>query len=76
VFAIVGGWNDLYWPLIVILSPEMAPPALGMTYAISDGNTDLGALMAAATLLTLPLMAVFLFAQTHFIRGLTMTGLK
>lgn len=77
IFSITAHWNDLYWPLIVITSPELAPPPLGMMYfADNDSGTTFGALMAAATLLTAPLMIIFLFAQRHFIRGVTMTGVK
>jgi multiple sugar transport system permease protein len=77
IFSITAHWNDLYWPLIVVTSPELAPPPLGMMYfADNDAGTNFGALMAAATLLTAPLMITFLLAQRHFIRGVTMTGVK
>ena len=35
-----------------------------------------GALMAAAVVITLPLVVFFLFAQRLFIEGMTMSGLK
>lgn len=77
VFSITAHWNDLYWPLIVVTSPQLAPPPLGMMYfADNDAGTNFGALMAAATMLTAPLMITFLLAQRHFIRGVTMTGVK
>lgn len=77
VFSITAHWNDLYWPLIVVTSPEMAPPPLGMMYFNdADMGSSLGPLMAAATLLTAPLTLLFLFAQRHFVRGVTMTGVK
>ncbi|WP_137388974.1 carbohydrate ABC transporter permease [Rhodoligotrophos defluvii] len=77
VFSITAHWNDLYWPLIVVTSKELAPPPLGMMYfADNETGANFGALMAAATLLTAPLMIIFLFAQRHFIRGVTMTGVK
>ena len=77
VFSVTAHWNDLYWPLIVVTSKELAPPPLGMMYfADNETGANFGALMAAATLLTAPLMIAFLFAQRHFIRGVTMTGVK
>ncbi|MHA6688486.1 carbohydrate ABC transporter permease [Mesorhizobium sp. A556] len=77
VFSITAHWNDLYWPLIVVTSPELAPPPLGMMYfSDSDLGSSFGALMAAATLLTAPLTILFLFAQRHFVQGVTMTGVK
>lgn len=77
VFSITAHWNDLYWPLVVVTSPELAPPPLGMMYfRDTDLGSSFGSLMAAATVLTAPLMILFLFAQRHFIRGITMTGVK
>jgi multiple sugar transport system permease protein len=77
VFSITAHWNDLYWPLIVVTSPELAPPPLGVMYfSDTDLGSSFGALMAAATLLTAPLMLLFLFAQRHFVQGVTMTGVK
>ncbi|MEW9310520.1 carbohydrate ABC transporter permease [Labrys neptuniae] len=77
IFSITAHWNDLYWPLIVVSSQSMATPPLGMLY-FRDGDlgTDYGAMMAGAIVVIAPIMIVFLFAQRHFIRGLTMTGLR
>ena len=33
-------------------------------------------LMAASTLMTLPVIALFFLAQRYFIQGMTLTGLK
>lgn len=77
VFSITAHWNDLYWPLIVVTSPELAPPPLGMMYLIEpELGSNFGALMAAAAVLTAPLMILFLFARRHFVQGITMTGVK
>lgn len=77
VFSIVAHWNDLYWPLIVISSIGLAPPPLGMMFfANAETGSNYGALTAAATILTAPLVICFLFARRHFIEGVTMTGVK
>ncbi|WP_191058164.1 carbohydrate ABC transporter permease [Geminicoccus harenae] len=77
VFSIVAHWNDLYWPLIVISDIELATPPLGMLFfANAESGTNYGALMAAATILTAPLVIAFLFARRRFIQGITMTGVK
>ena len=36
----------------------------------------MGMVMAAAFLMTLPVIAIFFFAQRYFLRGVTLTGLK
>nr|WP_318013105.1 carbohydrate ABC transporter permease [Mesorhizobium sp. BH1-1-4] len=78
IFSVVGHWNDLYWPLIVITDPNLATPPLGlmMFRQSSQAGGNIGALMAAGTIVVAPLVLAFLFAQAQFIRGLTVTGLK
>lgn len=77
VFSITFHWNDLYWPMIAISSTDLAPPTLGILFFRSaDGGDSYGALMAAATLITLPLVIVFMFAQKRFVAGITMGAVK
>jgi multiple sugar transport system permease protein len=77
VFSITAHWNDLYWPLIVISSLDLATPPLGMLFFTDrEFGTSYGPLMAGATIITLPLLIVFSVAQRQFIRGITMTGFR
>jgi multiple sugar transport system permease protein len=77
VFSVVAHWNDLYWPLIAITKTELATPPLGLLFfRAAEAGDDYGALMAAAVVITLPLVLFFLFAQRLFIEGMTMSGLK
>lgn len=77
IFSVVAHWNDLFWPLIVIEGQSRATPALGVLYFRSDeAGDDFAALMAAAVIMTLPLVLAFLFAQRRFVEGIATTGLK
>jgi multiple sugar transport system permease protein len=78
IFSVVSHWNDLYWPLIMVTTTEMATPPLGLMFFRQTGQTagNIGALMAGGTLVVAPLIVAFLFAQTKFIQGITMSGLK
>ncbi|HXR57384.1 MAG TPA: carbohydrate ABC transporter permease [Casimicrobiaceae bacterium] len=77
VFSLVAHWNDLYWPLIVISDMNLATPPLGMMFfADAESGSNYGALTAAATVLTAPLVIAFLIARRRFIEGITMTGIK
>jgi len=76
-FSVVVHWNDLFWPLIVIQTERMATPALGvMFFRAEEGGNDIGALMAASVITTLPIVCAFLLAQRHFIQGVATAGLK
>ncbi len=77
IFSVVAHWNDLFWPLIVIQRGDLYTPAMGiLAFRSVEAGEDYGALMAAALLVTAPLVLAFLFAQRRFIEGITMTGLK
>jgi multiple sugar transport system permease protein len=77
IFSMVAHWNDLYWPMIVINDNKLAPVPLGMLFfATAESGANYGALMAAACLVTAPLVLAFLLARRRFIQGITMTGIK
>ena len=69
-------WNAFLWPFLVIRSDGMAtlPIALARYHAFADQRWD--AIMAASTLVALPIFILYLFIQRQFVDALTMTGLK
>ena len=77
IFSIVGHWTDVFWPLLVIYDMGKATPPLGITFFEGGDNGDnVGAMMAAATIIVAPLNLAFLVARRRFIEGITMTGIK
>lgn len=78
IFSFVTHWNDYMWPLLVITDTELATPPLGIIFFRTEevGSVQFGPLMAAAVMITSPLIAVFLIAQRKFIEGMTLAGLK
>ena len=77
IFSVVAHWNDLFWPLIVVNGQDYATPALGvMFFRSAEAGDDFGALMAAAVIMTAPLVIAFLLAQRRFVEGIATTGLK
>lgn len=77
LLSLVWNWNDFFWPLLVIQTPELATPPLGVVFfANAEAGTNYGPLMAAATVITAPLVVAFLLAQRWFIEGVTMTAVK
>lgn len=77
IFSVVWHWNDYFWPLLVISTPDNATPPLGtMFFKNEESGSDYGPLMAATVVVTLPLVAFFLAAQKRFIEGVTLSGVK
>ncbi len=76
LFASMWSWNDFMAPLIYLSSEEMKTLALGLASLQSQYGTEWGMLMAAASVMTVPIIILFFFAQRYFIEGIALTGLK
>lgn len=80
VFAFMGTWTDLLWPLLIARSPEMRTLELGLAYFNSSTSafrqTNWPLMMAASVIVMLPVLLVYIFAQRYFIRGITLSGVK
>lgn len=78
IFTFMGVWNDFMGPLIFITDQALYPLSLGLfslhSLMIITGQHEL--MMAAAVLMTIPVIILFFAAQRHFIQGITLTGLK
>lgn len=77
IFSVVSHWNGLFWPLIAVHDQSLMPPPLGiMAFNNEEAGSDYGPLMAASTIIVLPLILAFLAAQRWFIDGLTGGAVK
>jgi multiple sugar transport system permease protein len=78
LFHFLYVWNDFFAPLVFLTDPGDFTLALGLHQFQSThgGGTPWNLMMAAATLVTLPVMFIFFFSQRYFVRGITMSGLK
>ena len=76
IFTFMNTWNDFMGPLIYVNDQRLYPLALGLFDFRSEHSSEFGMLMAASTLMTLPVIAIFFMAQRHFIQGVTLTGIK
>jgi len=76
VFAFMGAWNDYMGPLIYLANRLQYTLSLGLQVFVSNHGAEWGMLMAASTMMVLPVILLFFFAQKSFIQGITMTGIK
>jgi multiple sugar transport system permease protein len=76
VFTFLGTWHDFFGPLIYVSDNQKYPLSLGLYAFRAQRTTEWALMMAAATLATLPLIAVFFFTQRYFLEGIKLTGLK
>ena len=76
IFTFMGVWNDFMGPLIYLSDQRLYPLSLGL-YALNvQAGGNFGMMMAGALLMTMPVIAIFFFAQKYFIQGVTLTGMK
>ncbi len=76
IFVFMGNWDSFMWPLIIVSKTEMRTLPLGLAMFIHQRGVRNDLIMAAATMSVIPVLVVFLSAQRHFVKGITLTGLK
>ncbi len=76
VFTFMWTWNDFFGPLIYLTSREKYTLALGLQSFLGQYTSQWHYLMAASTVVVLPMIILFFIAQRYFIEGITLTGLK
>ena len=76
VITFLWTWNDFLWPLVTLYSPNNMTLQLGLTTFQGAHSTNTHLLMAANVMSILPVLALFVFAQRFFIRGIATSGLK
>lgn len=79
LFAFIGAWNELAWPLLVTNGPDglaWRPIAMGLQ-GFFDEESRLPQLQMAGSMITiLPILILYAFTQRTFIEGLSQSGLK
>jgi len=76
LFAFIGAWNDFLGPLLYLNDERSYTLSMGLQRFVSQHGAEWALLMAASTVMTLPIVVLFFFAQRTFIQGVTLTGIK
>ena len=77
IFTFVFSWNNFFWPLIISDSDASTTLPLAVSHLASGRYVaSWPQIMAAMTILTLPLILVFLVFQRAFVEGVALTGIK
>jgi len=80
ILTFLGSWNSYLWPLVVLRSSESMTLPVGMAAMLSGVTAGsappYGPAMAASVLVSIPIIAIFLFLQRYYIAGLTLGGVK
>lgn len=69
-------WNDFFGPLIYLTSPDNFTLALGLNQFQGLFTTRTDYIMAISTLMVIPMIFMFIFAQRYIVQGFAFSGLK
>lgn len=81
IFTFLATWNEFMAPLIYLADQRLYPLSFGLyafqvQVSLPGTSKGMGMVMAGALLMTLPVIAMFFFAQRYFLKGVTLTGIK
>ena len=76
IYSAVPIWNDFFFPLIFIQSPEWKTLAQGLTTFFGEYSINYGVLYAGLSLASLPMIFIFIVQSRRFIAGMTAGALK
>lgn len=72
----LASWNSFMWPMYVISSDKNRTLPWGLQVFTTEAGSYPELLMAASTVVVLPVIILFLFARKYIVRGVARGGLK
>lgn len=76
IFTFITTWNDYFWPLIVLVNPDVMTLQVALSQLNGVYNTDYAAVMAGTLLSTVPLIVIFILGSRQFIGNIAAGALK
>lgn len=75
ILTFLGAWNSFLWPIMTVQSEELRPVMVGLQYFFQR-VINWGEIMAYTTMVTVPMLALFLIFQGAFVKSIASTGVK
>ena len=72
----LASWNSFMWPMYVISKAANRTLPWGLQTFTTEAGSYPGQLMAASTVVVLPVIVLFLFARKYIVRGVARGGIK
>ena len=76
IFTALASWNDFLGPLIYLQNQYLYTLPIGLQFFRSQYNVEYSLLMAASTLVVLPVVVIFFCFQRFFVQGITIGAVK
>jgi multiple sugar transport system permease protein len=75
ILTFLPAWNSYLWPLMVVQSENLRPVMVGISYFFQL-NVGWGQIMAYSSMITVPILALFVVFQRSFVNSIASTGVK
>lgn len=76
ILNIISCWNAFLWPLIVTNSEEKRVLSIGLIQFQTEAGTNYELLMAASSILVLPMIIMYLILRKQIVNGVIGSGIK
>lgn len=76
ILAFISAWNEYFWPLLLSRRMENSVVQMGLQMFMTQEGNLWGPLMAAATLASLPVLAIYLILQRQVIDAFMKSGIR
>ncbi|MGX5681432.1 carbohydrate ABC transporter permease [Schumannella luteola] len=76
VLTFIGGWNSFLWPLIIASDQKLYTLSVGLALLNQQLAVNPSLQMAAASVMVVPILLVFVIFQRYVIQGFALSGLK
>lgn len=77
ILCVIDGWNQYFWPLLVLTKSEMRTLTVGLQQFLDfEMGNRWGPFMATATMASLPIIIIYLFIQRNIIEAFVNSGVK
>lgn len=76
IYLFMASYNSYLWPLISVSKRKLFTLTVGIGAFFNDRGTQTDLIMAASSMMIIPVVIVFALAQKNFVEGLTVGGVK
>jgi multiple sugar transport system permease protein len=76
IYAFIGAWNEYVYALTFLNSESLLTLPVGLQHFFTEFATNWPGLMAAAFIMSVPVVVMFMLLQRHFVRALTEGAIK
>jgi len=76
IFTFVGNWQSFTWPLIVAPDESVRVLPVALQNFANSRAQSYNLLMAASLVMMVPMVALFIFGQRYFVKGINLGAIK